>query len=170
MRGACTEGADGDIALAAGALAGGLGEAGATVTAGRGGGAERAAASACFRSRIALSASPGLETCERLNSCRLSAACRRTPLEGRVPRFTNPRTFSASSSSMELECVFFSVTPTAVRASRIVLLLTSSSLARSLIRTLLIRSFSKKTSPSRLAGHSCPIRHRNRSWCKDIIP
>src|ERR1700686_4302861 len=51
------------------------------------------------------------------------------------------RTFSASLSSSELECVFFSVTPTAVNASRIALLLTSSSLARSLIRILLIRLF-----------------------------
>src|SRR6266852_6400609 len=42
---------------------------------------------------------------------------------------------------MELEWVFFSVTPTAVSASRMALLLTSSSLARSLIRTLLIRPF-----------------------------
>jgi hypothetical protein len=49
------------------------------------------------------------------------------------------RTSSASCSSRELECVFFSVTPTVVRASRISLLLTSSSRARSLIRILLIR-------------------------------
>src|ERR1700704_817638 len=42
---------------------------------------------------------------------------------------------------MELEWVFFSVTPTAVSASRMALLFTSSSLARSLIRTLLIRPF-----------------------------
>src|SRR5271169_4247108 len=37
---------------------------------------------------------------------------------------------------MELECVFFSVTPTFNNRSRITLLLTSSSLAKSLIRTL----------------------------------
>jgi hypothetical protein len=49
------------------------------------------------------------------------------------------RTSSASCSSRELECVFFSVTPTVVRVSRISLLLTSSSRARSLIRILLIR-------------------------------
>jgi hypothetical protein len=42
---------------------------------------------------------------------------------------------------MELECVFFSVTPTAVRASRMDLLLTSNSRARSLMRTLLIYPF-----------------------------
>src|SRR5208282_56499 len=51
------------------------------------------------------------------------------------------RTFSASWSSIELEWVFFSVTPTRVSTSRMALLLTSSSLARSLIRTLLIRPF-----------------------------
>jgi hypothetical protein len=51
------------------------------------------------------------------------------------------RTFSASYSSSELECVFFSVTPTCGSASRMALLFTSSSLARSLIRTLLIRPF-----------------------------
>jgi fumarate reductase subunit D len=51
------------------------------------------------------------------------------------------RTFSASCSSSELEWVFFSVTPTSGSASRMALLLTSSSLARSLIRTLLIRPF-----------------------------
>ena len=49
------------------------------------------------------------------------------------------RTRSASSSSIELEWVFFSTTPTASSASRIALLLTSSSLARSLIR-IFIRS------------------------------
>jgi hypothetical protein len=51
------------------------------------------------------------------------------------------RTFSASCSSRELECVFFSVTPTTASVSRMALLLTSSSRARSLIRTLLIRPF-----------------------------
>jgi hypothetical protein len=39
----------------------------ATTTAGRTGGADRMAASACLRSRIALTASPGLETFERSN-------------------------------------------------------------------------------------------------------
>jgi hypothetical protein len=51
------------------------------------------------------------------------------------------RTFSASCSSRELECVFFSVTPTSGSVSRMALLFTSSSRARSLIRTLLIRPF-----------------------------
>ncbi len=132
-------------AWATGAFAGGRLEAGATVTGGRtaGGGVDRATASACLRSSMAFNASPGLETWERLNSCRASTGAR-GPAEVRLPRLMWPRTFSASSSSMELECVFFSVTPTAVKASRMDLLLTSSSRARSLIRTLLIRSFSKK--------------------------
>ncbi len=146
MRGAAgTAMAAGLDEWATGAFAGGRLEAGATVTVGRtaGGGVDRATASACLRSRIAFNASPGLETWERLNSCRVSTGAR-GPAEVRLPRLIWPRTFSASSSSMELECVFFSVTPTAVRASRMDLLLTSSSRARSLIRTLLIRSFSKK--------------------------
>ena len=71
------------------AFAGGRFEAGATVTDGRGagGGVERATASACLRSKIALSASPGFETCDRLNSWRASAGGR-APLPERLPRFT----------------------------------------------------------------------------------
>jgi hypothetical protein len=49
------------------------------------------------------------------------------------------RIFSASSSSMELECVFFSAIPISSNTSRMALLFTSSSLARSLIR-IFIRS------------------------------
>ena len=49
------------------ATTGGRFAGGATVTAGRTGGAERAAVSACLRSRIAFSASPGFETCDRSN-------------------------------------------------------------------------------------------------------
>jgi len=158
----------------AGAFAAGRGDAGATVTggrplgcpaleAGRDAGAFRAATSACLRSRIAFRASPGLETCDRLNPCLLSPGGGRLlpPPLPRLPRVRCPRTFSASSSSMELECVFFSVTPTAVRASRMDLLFTSNSLARSFMRTLLIRSFIEF--PRRLAGHSSPIRVRDRS-------
>ena len=120
---------------------------GATVTTGgRDGGATLGvgtwgACSACRRSRIALATSPGLDARDRstlgLPSLLLDAVCRdagRAPLPRRCVR-----TRSASSSSIELECVFFSVTPTAVSASRISLLLTSSSRARSLMRTLLIR-------------------------------
>src|SRR5438046_2985398 len=60
----------------------------------------------------------------------------------RLPPFVKcARTLSAWSVSMELEWVF-PVTPIASSASRIGLLFTSSSRARSLIRTLLIRPFS----------------------------
>lgn len=73
------------------------------------------------------------------------------------------RTFSASCSSSELEWVFFSVTPTSGSASRMALLLTSSSLARSLIRTLLIRPF---FSPRALGLH----RSLTESICGTRIP
>jgi hypothetical protein len=88
---------------------------------------------------IAFNTSPGLEMCERsifgLNSSDGAAALEpRLLLGSRSAKYFLTR--SASSSSMELECVFFSVTPTLTRTSRIALLLTSSSLARSLIRIL----------------------------------
>ncbi len=108
--------------------------AGRATTAGR----EAAACSACLRSRMAFITSPGLVAFDRSTFWRASAAETTARCVGRPP-VRCPRTFSASSNSMELECVFFSVTPTAVSASRISLLLTSSSRARSLIRTLLIR-------------------------------
>jgi hypothetical protein len=61
----------------------GLEEAGASVLAGggtttaaaRAGGALRAAASACLRSKIAFSASPGLDTCDKLNAGFASTRC-----------------------------------------------------------------------------------------------
>lgn len=45
------------------------------------------------------------------------------------------RTFSATSAGIELECVFFSVTPNPGRRSIIAFALTSSSRASSLMRT-----------------------------------
>src|SRR4030081_3002022 len=66
---------------------------------------------------------------------------------------------------MELEWVFFSVTPTAVSASRMDLLFTSSSRARSLIRTLLIRPFSL---PCALSCSYQP--HRGRNFIISVIP
>jgi hypothetical protein len=45
------------------------------------------------------------------------------------------RTFSATSTGIELECVFFSVTPYPANRSMIAFALTSSSRASSLIRT-----------------------------------
>ena len=159
--GAAAAGADGTTGAAGatwvdGCVTGGVATGGATAgrvttTPGRGGvatagrcgggataGRECACCSACLRSRIAFSASPGLEIFERSILGSPEAAAERAPLDGEPPR-RYTRTRSASSSSSELECVFFSVTPTAVKASRIDLLLTSSSRAKSLIRTLLIR-------------------------------
>ncbi len=128
--------------LAAGAAGfGGTAEGGATTGRGTGGGVGRAGAAGCAaRCVIAFSTSPGLEMCERsilgLNSSG-AAADAREPRD--VAGACSAKYFftrSASSSSIELECVFFSVMPTLGRTSRISLLLTSSSRARSLIRTL----------------------------------
>ena len=145
---ACPGAGAGDEAAAAGAATtrGGVAltpeaEGGAATTAGRcGGGTAFTAASACLRSRMAFSASPGFDTLDRSNFGLLSAACRPAPLL-RPPFFRYSRTRSAWSSSIELEWVFPG-TPIASSASRIGLLFTSSSRARSLIRTLLIRPFS----------------------------
>src|SRR6201996_2854822 len=105
---------------------------------------------------MALSTSPGFETRDQSIFCfgSLSTAF------GAPAPFLPPvrwkcwRTRSASSSSSELECVFFSVTPTCVRASRIALLFTSSSRAKSLIRTLLIRPFVSYPTPFRFSSAS----------------
>ena len=110
------------------------------------GGATGGAAAPGALPMIAFSTSPGLEICERSILVLIpsgSERALRADLE--APPSPEPRrrwrTFSASCSSRELECVFFSVTPTSVNTSRMALLLTSSSRARSLIRTLLIRLF-----------------------------
>jgi len=123
-----------DAACGAGAAAG-LAGAGA---AGRG--LAAAAASCSFFCRMAFRTSPGLDTFDR-SILGLGAASAREPPGAAFPRWRWARTRAASSSSSELECVFFSVTPTASRTSRMALLFTSSSRARSLIRTLLIRPF-----------------------------
>ncbi len=119
--------------------------AGAFVTDGPAG---RGGAAASFFCVIALSTSPGREMCDRSIFVLISSSPR-PARELDLPAGDEPsaeerrytRTFSASCSSRELECVFFSVTPTNGSVSRIALLLTSSSRARSLIRTLLIRPF-----------------------------
>jgi hypothetical protein len=133
---------------AAGGAAGlstGGGATGAWLTGGRGASGGITASFCCV---IAFSTSPGREMCDRSIFVFISSSPRaRRELD--LPAEDEPsaaermytRTFSASCSSRELECVFFSVTPTSGRVSRIALLLTSSSLARSLIRTLLIRPF-----------------------------
>jgi hypothetical protein len=106
---------------------------------------------------IAFSTSPGLEMFDRSIFVLMpSGSVRATRADLAAAPSPEPRsltrTFSASSSSRELECVFFSVTPTSVNTSRIALLLTSSSRARSLIRTLLIRLF---VPPNLLSNPSC---------------
>src|SRR6185312_4687047 len=104
----------------------------------------------CCFPRIAFRTSPGLEMLDKSILGLMPSA---SPRLGRAlfaeadsaRRYT--RTFSASCSSRELECVFFSVTPISGSESRIDLLLTSNSRARSLMRTLLIRPrFSPKLS------------------------
>jgi hypothetical protein len=113
---------------------------------GRGGASGGAATS--LRCVIAFSTSPGREMCDKSILVLISSSPR-SPREEDFPDGDKPspaermytRTFSASCSSRELECVFFSVTPTSGSVSRIALLFTSSSRARSLMRTLLIRPF-----------------------------
>jgi hypothetical protein len=139
-------GATGDgITGGAGGLVNGGTTAGRAATGGVAGRAGGATASFCCV--MAFSTSPGLEICDKSILVLISSS----PRNGRAERADGvcasdeprrwTRTFSASCSSSELEWVFFSVTPTIGRASRMALLLTSSSLARSLIRTLLIRPF-----------------------------
>jgi hypothetical protein len=119
--------------------------------------------SCCFFSRIALATSPTLWTFDQSIFGLASASCRAAdalPLPPRAFRMC-VRTRSASSVSIELECVFFSVTPTAVSASRISLLLTSSSRANSLIRTVLIRPRVVSTSHRSLVLHK--VLHKDNS-------
>jgi hypothetical protein len=141
-----------------GAAAGSAGAAGAAAIGAAGGGATcagLAGACACrasssssfFLARMAFITSPGLETWERsilgAMPCGPRDAWEPPCPADRVPRSNCARTFSASKSSRELECVLPLASPSSVRTSRICRLLTSISRARSLIRTLLIRLFSK---------------------------
>jgi hypothetical protein len=91
---------------------------------------------------MAFSTSPGFEIFERsifgLDSSLTGAATFFAELPAAFPPSFS-RTRSASSSSSELEWVFFSVIPTSGSTSRICLLLTSSSRAKSLMRTFDIR-------------------------------
>ena len=135
-------GAKGGLGVGAVAAAGFV-SSGGCATGGRGGGATGAC---CLR--MAERTSPGREIWERSIFVLISSAAGRlgravlaaAAVSPAVPR-RRTRTFCASSSSRELEWVFFSVTPTSGSTSRMALLLTSSSLARSLIRILLIRPF-----------------------------
>jgi hypothetical protein len=154
FRGSGRAGAAGGCATA---TTGGAGLAGAccgvAATAGFTGAWLRRAAisSSCFFARIAFSASPGLEICERsIFGCRVCWP-RNDPLEPcaeRLPPRNCVRTRSASSASRELECVLPSPRPSSTNTSRICRLLTSISRARSLIRTLLIRLFSMSATKS----------------------
>ena len=141
--GVLVAGAVGAAVLAAGA-AGFPSTAAGRAAAGRTG--ATGAADCCFCA-INFRTSPGLEIWERSILGLISSGSRvdrprRAGVADSAEARKWARTFSASWSSRELECVFFSVTPTAARTSRMALLLTSSSLARSLIRILLIRPFS----------------------------
>ncbi len=131
-------------AAGAGGAAGACGftAGGATGLAAMGGAGGRATGGAgccfcCSRSRSSLATSPGLVTLEKSIFGLLSAGFSLAPEPDFAVRCL--RTRSASSSSIELEWVFFSVTPTSGKISRIALAFTSSSLARSLIR-IFIRS------------------------------
>ena len=139
----------------AGTLAAGRATTGPGVVTGGAGGRTAGWASCCFLSRICLAMSPGLWAWDQSIFGLTSASCRFVePLPAPRPLRMWVRTRSASSVSIELECVFFSVTPTAVRASRISLLLTSSSRANSLIRTVLIRPRVVRNSHRSLALHT----------------
>jgi hypothetical protein len=145
-----TELAEAEIGSAAGFAAGVTGLIVGTAGGAFGGagiGRAEDAVAASWRWVKAFSTSPGREILDKsilvLNSS--SPRCAREDLATAVCPSDEERslirTFSASCSSRELECVFFSVTPTSSNTSRMALLLTSNSLARSLIRTLLIRPF-----------------------------
>src|SRR5882762_7758521 len=64
------------------------------------------------------------------------------------------RTFSATSTGMELECVFFSVTPYPASRSIMAFALTSNSRANSFIRTWFASDMLLKTLPLPVAPHS----------------
>lgn len=121
------------------AFTGAGGAAGAAAAAGGRAGGAGGCCCSCSLCRSSFITSPGLEILER-------SIFGLTSVADAFSREDEPdlaekcfRTRSASSSSIELEWVFFSITPTASMTSRIALLLTSSSLAKSLIR-IFIRS------------------------------
>ena len=137
---AATAGVSGAFGFSTAGATGAVGFAAAGFVAAGAGGAALAIAgvSAAPGFLMALSTSPGLDILEKSNfGLGASAAfdARDSSLEALAPGPKYLRMRSASSASTELECVFFSVTPTFSKTSRISLLFTSSSLARSLIRT-----------------------------------
>jgi hypothetical protein len=131
--------AEGGAATGGAAFTGAGGAAGGAVATGALAGGTGGRCCCCSLSLSSLATSPGLEILER-------SIFGLTSVADVLSREDEPdlaekcfRTRTASSSSIELEWVFFSVTPTSGRISRITLALTSSSLARSLIR-IFIRS------------------------------
>ncbi len=150
--------AGGAAAAGGGALAAGFCGAASAFATGAGGaacgrGAGRSASS--LRCWIAFRTSPGFDTLDQsiFGAAPLSAFAAEPPLR-LLPRWKCERTRCASSASSELECVFGSVTPTSLSTSRMALLLTSSSLAKSLMRTLLIRPFTWHSACRPSAVHS----------------
>ncbi len=148
---------------AAGCAAGVSGLAGATTVAFAVPRGWRASSSSSFFfASSAFITSPGLEMCDRSILGTIASAPWR-PVAApafvvcRDARAKCARTFSASSSSSELECVLPPETPTSGRTSRIARDFTSSSFARSLIRTLLIRLFSMCAAKWPLGIHRSPM-------------
>jgi hypothetical protein len=145
----------GAAAEATGAAGGAGGAAGLAAAGGAawGRGAGRSASS--LRCWIAFRTSPGFDTRDQSIFCAAFSplAAAEPPLR-LLPRWKCARTRCASSASSELECVLASVTPTSRSTSRIALLLTSSSLAKSLMRTLLIRPFTWHSACRPSASHS----------------
>ena len=136
--------ADGGAAAGGAIFTGVGGAAGGAVTAGAlaAGALAAGAGGCCCCCSLSLSSratSPGLEILERsiFGLTSVADVLSREDEPDRAEKCFRTRT--ASSSSIELEWVFFSVTPTSGRISRITLAFTSSSLARSLIR-IFIRS------------------------------
>ncbi len=131
--------ADGGTTEGGATLTGAGGAAGGAVTAGALAAGAGGCCCCCSLSLSSRATSPGLEILER-------SIFGLTSVADVLSREDEPdlaekcfRTRTASSSSIELEWVFFSVTPTSGRISSITLAFTSSSLARSLIR-IFIRS------------------------------
>lgn len=149
--GAAAAGAGGALAAGFCGAASGFATAAGGVACARGAG--RSASS--LRCWIAFRTSPGFDTRDQsiFGAVPLSALADEPPLR-LLPRWKCERTRCASSASSELECVFGSVTPTSLSTSRMALLLTSSSLAKSLMRTLLIRPFTWHSACRPSAVHS----------------
>src|SRR5260370_482828 len=137
------------------AVAGGFASCATGGVAGRAGGTGCDEGAACCLLMMAFSTSPGFEMCDKSILVLIQSVSTRLARAVFAALWASPearkcaRTFSASWSSSELECVFFSVTPASTSTSRIALLLTSSSLARSLIRILLIRLFVPPDCPAK---------------------